>query len=256
MKNPEQWKPSKYIYRNGRLIASRNPSEVSVSSRLVADLTAALYQEHLPNYASGKLLDLGCGKIPLYFVYREYADEYICVDWENTFHKNEHLDYECDITKPLPFGGDEFDTIILSDVLEHIPEPDQLWREMARILTPGGKLIMNVPFLYMLHEKPHDYYRFTEFALRRFADGSGLTVLEILPIGGSLEVLTDIFAKNVQPLPLIGEGIAIIVQALSTSFARTSLGRRTARKTSQYFPLAYFLVAEKPQNYSTPTPIE
>ena len=74
----------------------------------------------------------------------------------------------------LPFGDSEFDTIILSDVLEHIPVPEHLWKEMARILSRNGKIIMNVPFYYCLHEAPHDCSRYTEFALRRFVEMSGL----------------------------------------------------------------------------------
>ena len=94
----------------------------------------------------------------------------ICVVLENTLHKSEYLDFECDMKKVLPFMDGELDTIILSDVLEQIPQPEHLWKEMSRILSIGGKIIMNVPFYYWLHEGPHDYYRYTEFALRRFVN--------------------------------------------------------------------------------------
>jgi hypothetical protein len=59
-----------------------------------------------------------CGKVPLYATYRELVTDAICVDWGNTEHKNRHLDRELDLTNNLPFRDDEFDTIILSDVLE------------------------------------------------------------------------------------------------------------------------------------------
>lgn len=246
MRNQEQWKSSKFIYRKGKLIGSRDPKEVGISSRLVTDLTAEFYDSNLRRHASGKLLDLGCGKVPLYGAYRELVKDNICVDWVNTLHKNQHLDYELDLTKQLPFEDNEFDTIILSDVLEHIPVPEQLWREMTRVLSRKGKIIMNVPFYYWLHEKPHDYYRYTEFALRRFVETSGLKLIQLEPMGGAMEIMADIFAKNILRLPKLGHSGALLAQWLVSGFRTTRLGRRVSEATGRNFPIGYFLVAEKP----------
>ena len=246
MRNQGQWKPSKYIYKKGKLIASRDPKEVGFGSRLIVDLIAGLYASNLRQHAKGKLLDLGCGKVPLYAAYREFVTENICVDWGNTIHKNEYLDYELDLIKNLPFRDNEFDTIILSDVLEHIPVPEQLWKEMARILSRNGKIIMNVPFYYWLHEQPHDYYRYTEFALRRFVETSGLRLIQLESIGGAPEVMSDIFAKNILRLPKLGRSLALVAQRLTLSFIRTKFGKKVSEATSSSFPLGYFLVAEKP----------
>lgn len=245
MKNKERWKPSKYVYRKGRLMASRDRAEIGVASRLIADLVAGVYGEHIPRHAKGRLLDLGCGKVPLYLAYRDYVTDNVCVDWANTRHPNEYLDYEGDITQALPFGDEAFDTIIASDVLEHIPEPEQLWREMYRVLAVNGKVLVNVPFFYWLHERPHDYYRYTEFALRRFVERAGLKLVQLDAIGGSPEVMADMVAKHVQFFPLIGSGIAIFVQYLTSLFVRTGLGGQVSRRTGQGFPLGYFLIAEK-----------
>ncbi len=245
MRNSEIWEPSKYVVRNGKLLASRDPDEVSVGSRLVADIVAQHYADNLEIHAKGKLLDLGCGQVPLYGAYKDLVAENICVDWANTRHKNNYLDHECDLGEPLPFADSEFDTIILSDVLEHVPNPEMLWAEMWRVLKPSGKLIMNVPFLYCLHEKPHDFYRYTEFALRRFADQVGLDILQLEAIGGSPEVFADMTAKHLQFVPLVGSPLARLVQFLTRQFIRTTVGRRLSSKTAEAFPLGYFLVAEK-----------
>ncbi len=69
MKNKNLWSPSKYIFRNGRLIASRNSKEVSISSRLIADIVAQNYEMIIKNHVKGRLIDLGCGKVPLYQAY-------------------------------------------------------------------------------------------------------------------------------------------------------------------------------------------
>lgn len=167
------------------------------------------------------------------------------MDWANTIHKNENLDFECDLTGELPFGDGSFDTVILSDVLEHLPEPELLWGELARILTPGGRLLMNVPFFYLLHEIPFDFYRYSSYALQRFASAHGFNVLELRALGGSPEVITDIVAKHVQFIPWFGGPIARCMQAMTLGFTRTRFGQRLSTQTAERFPLGYAMVAEK-----------
>ncbi|MBW6484016.1 MAG: hypothetical protein K0B10_13270 [Vicingaceae bacterium] len=92
MKNKEQWSPSKYVLKKGNLKGSRDKKDVTISSRLFVDLVASFYQENIPLYVSGNLLDLGCGKVPLYESYKNYILDNSCVDWQNTIHKNPFLD--------------------------------------------------------------------------------------------------------------------------------------------------------------------
>jgi SAM-dependent methyltransferase len=245
VKNRERWHPTKFVYKRGRLIASRDVREVSPGSRLFVDAVARFYDVNLRRHARGRLLDLGCGKVPLYIAYKDHVTDNVCVDWAGSLHGSEHLDFECDLTAPLPFADAEFDTILLSDVLEHIPRPEDLWKEIVRLLAPGGKLIMNVPFLYWLHEEPHDFYRYTEFALRRFVDLSGMRLVQLEPLGGALEVMTDIFSKNALRLPRIGKTVAIVAQGLASAFIRTSFGKRVSGATAESCPTGYSLVAEK-----------
>jgi SAM-dependent methyltransferase len=182
--------------------------------------------------------------VPLFGVYEPLVDEVTCVDWGNTFHKNEYLDFECDLTQPLPFSAEIFDMIILSDVLEHIFEPKRLWTEMARVLAKAGKLVMNVPFLYCIHEAPYDYYRYTEFALRKFAEDAKLSVMLISPIGGIAEVIADLASKTVAKLPLVGPTFAILIQSIARLFIRTPPCAWLLRATTTRFPNGYFLVVE------------
>lgn len=196
MKNPHLWKETKYVRNaSGDLMASRDVREVEIKSRLVADLTARWYSGNLKEFAKGKLLDLGCGNAPLYGTYKPLVKDAVLADWANTEHKNHLLDVECDITKKLPFKDNEFDTIILSDVLEHIPTPQSLILELKRILKPGGVVLMNTPFMYWVHEAPYDYYRYTEFMLRRFISEVDMELIKIEPLGGGWVVLIDVLSK-------------------------------------------------------------
>ena len=246
MRHAERWRPSKYVQRGSRLVASRDVAELGIGSRLVAGAVAARYAEALPRYARGRLVDLGCGKVPLYAAYRGLVSEVTCVDWAASAHAGLHLDAVVDLGAPLPFADAAFDTIILADVLEHVPEPALLWREMARLLAPGGHALVNVPFLYGVHEAPHDYGRYTAFALRRFADQAGLQVRVLVTVGGSLHVLADLLAKHFAHLPLAGAPLAAGVQAVVAALDRTAWGRRFAERSAERFPLGYFMVAEQP----------
>jgi SAM-dependent methyltransferase len=246
MKNRDHWTPSKYRLRAGRLRASHDRSQVAIGSWLITDAVAESYGESIPRYVAGKLIDLGCGKAPLFEAYRRYVTDVVWVDWAGSRHQNPDLDMEVDLNGPLPFATGEFDTIILSDVLEHIGTPERLFLEMARILAPGGRILMNVPFLIWVHESPHDYYRFTEFALRRFADASGLEVILLRPVGGSPEVFADLLAKHFQFVPVIGHFLAWSTQAVAKGFHATGIGKRVSDRSGQVFPLGYFMVAERP----------
>jgi SAM-dependent methyltransferase len=244
MRNAELWKPTRFVLRGGRLRASRDRKQCALASRLAVDLTGALYAEHLPRWCKGKLLDLGCGKAPLHGVYSKHITQSVCADWPNSIHQSPFLDLACDLGSPLPFRDASFDTLLLSDVLEHVPDPGLLWREMARVLRPGGRLILNVPFLYWIHEAPHDYGRYTEHALRRFAAGTGFDLLALHPIGGSREVIVDLLSKRLARKMLVGKPLALVLQELCFLICRTGRGARRIEKTGRSFPLAYFLVAE------------
>ena len=183
--------------------------------------------------------------MPLYQAYADLVTDVVCVDLGGTAHAR-HLDVECDLNEPLPFADQKFDTIVLSDVLEHIASPEALWAEMARILAPGGEILLNVPFYYWIHAGPHDYYRYTEFALRRFVESARLELVQLDVIGGAPEVLADVLAKNFAAVPVIGSAVAAIVQWLTQLMSGTRLGARISRATSVSFPFGYFLIARKP----------
>ncbi len=245
MKNSEYWKESKYTCVDGKLIASSNIDEVSVSSRLSVNLIAEKYTIYIRKYVTGRLLDLGCGKAPLYALYKDLVDDNICVDWSNSIHPDSYLDFEVDLTKKLPFKDGEFDTIIFSDVLEHLPNPGEACKEICRILSVNGVLLMNVPFYYPLHEVPHDYHRFTEYALRRYMKDAGLTVIHLDSLGGAPEIMADIFSKVVRRVPYIGYSMARFVQWATLKIVRSSFGKKVSEATREEFPFAYFVVARK-----------
>lgn len=245
MTNKDQWKANKFVFKKGRLIASRDPNQVGVSSRLIADLVAGFYDTNLPKYAKGHLLDLGCGQVPLYAAYKDHITDNTCVDWENALEENLFIDKYCDLNLPLPLEDGTYDTIILSDVLEHIQKPHLLWEEMYRVMNSDGSLLLNVPFFYWLHADPYDYLRYTKYALRAMAEEVGFDIVSIGTVGGAPEVLADMIAKLTVTIPFIGKFSARSIQYIISLFIRTKVGAKVSKKTANRFPLGYVMIVKK-----------
>jgi 2-polyprenyl-3-methyl-5-hydroxy-6-metoxy-1,4-benzoquinol methylase len=193
MKNAHAWKPTKFTKFNGEW---RSSSSVSSAGKLITNLAGRAYDEALTRFARGRLIDLGCGAVPLYGVYRELVSDVVCVDWPGSAHDVSYADQFVDLNSATPYENEAFDTILSTDVLEHIWNHATFWAEIARILRPGGTLILGTPFFYWLHEEPHDYFRWTAFALKRACAEVGLTVIKLVPYGGALDILADVMLKT------------------------------------------------------------
>lgn len=137
---------------------------------------------------SGSLLDVGCGKMP----YRNYicsnsaVSNYTGVDIQ-TGHSAYHDDILPDIFwdgVTLPVANDSYDTIICTEVLEHVPDTENLLREIFRVLKPGGVFFFTTPFLWPLHDVPYDQKRLTPFAMQNYLKAAGFTQHEVKALGG------------------------------------------------------------------------
>ena len=243
MKNAEHWKPTKYEYYNGRLYGSRDVNNVSVSSRLICDRVANCYESALPNIARGDLLDLGCGQAPLYHVYQPLVDTVTCVDWPSSLHDIRFADILCDVNSSIPIPDSSFDTIICSDVLEHLHSPSKTLLEIARLLRPGGRLLLNVPFIYCLHEEPHDYFRYTKHGIQNLCNAAGLNVLQMHELGGALDVLCDITAKQLAQFAAVGPPLASLHQFTWNCLRKINFFKSLDLRTAKIFPLEYFAIA-------------
>lgn len=239
MQNINNWEETKFILNSkGKFIS--NPEVVAEGSRFITDLVALEYQKNIKKYAKGKLLDLGCGFVPMYAIYKDYIDENICIDWENSLHPNDFLDIKQDIHKTLQVENDSFDTVICSDVLEHIYKPKHLFKEIARVLKKDGVLLLNTPFCYWEHETPYDYHRYTQYTFQRLCKENNLTVIDIIPISNSWGVIVDILSKCTSRK----KPRDFFIRMLIPCFKRRSI-KMSERKKKTKQPLAYFLIAQK-----------
>jgi len=88
--------------------------------------------------------------------------ELVTVDIDERRNPDIVADY-CDESKLL---AHTYDFVVLSEVLEHLYAPTQAIAQTRRLLRPGGSLILTTPFIFPLHEKPCDYFRYTRYGLQ------------------------------------------------------------------------------------------
>jgi SAM-dependent methyltransferase len=130
-------------------------------------------------YIKGRVIDLGCGDGQYREDILKVAEEYIGVDWKNSFHDQSRVDVFADLNKPLPLNDCSSETVVAFQVLEHLPEPSAFISECFRILKPNGTLILTIPFMWYLHESPYDYFRFTKFGLEYLLKKNSFNVISI-----------------------------------------------------------------------------
>ncbi|MGQ9634763.1 MAG: class I SAM-dependent methyltransferase [Bryobacteraceae bacterium] len=120
------------------------------------------------------------------------------------------LDVIADL-RALPFRDGAFDACLNIVTLEHIPDPQQALAEMARILKPGGKLLLAAPQEWEIHQVPHDYYRFTRHALAALLEQAGFTKYRIEAAGGFFRLLARRCLNSLQFFPALLWPLAALI---------------------------------------------
>lgn len=152
--------------------------------------------ERLASSASGVLLDIGGAERPYGELFLPRVTRYVGLEyppmvdnlvpevWEVLPSVRHVVDVWGD-GNALPFATGCADCVLLSEVLEHVPRPENLLREAARVLRPGGRVLLTVPFMAPLHQLPYDYYRFTHEGLRKMLAAAGLETEWVAPRGNA-----------------------------------------------------------------------
>lgn len=148
----------------------------------------------------GRCLDLGCGSQPYRALIEPHVTSYVPVDYDVTRGSRPPL-IRMTATH-IPFSDASFDSAVCFQVLEHIPQPWQTLAELHRVLRPGGVAYLTTPFLWMVHEEPYDFFRYTEFGLRSLLESAGFEIMHLNPLGGAM--LTIVMHLNYFIKPLYG----------------------------------------------------
>ncbi len=203
--------------------------------------------------AGSRVLDIGAGTCPYrsFFVHCDYKThdfkKYKGIKLGNTKEYSK-IDYESDITS-IPVPDKSFDVILCTEVLEHIPEPIEALREMARILRRGGQLLITAPLGSGLHQTPYHYYGgYTPQWYKHFLPKFGLQVKEISPNGGFFKLLAQECARVAWTLPqhkhLHGNNVELIRQLFGERLPRYLYALDEQCFIDQ-FTVGYHIEAEK-----------
>lgn len=216
-------------------------------NRLIYD-AGDRFLQMFSSYFKGDLYDLGCGEMPYKYWFLQYADSYIGVDWSGTLHELK-ADIVADLNAPLPIKDRVADTVVSLSVMEHLREPQNMISEAFRILKSGGSMILQVPFMWWVHEAPYDYYRYTRYGLEYMFEKAGFTDVQVLPQTGFWVMWTLKF--NYQSTRLIRG--PWLLRKLMTALLRViwEIDQRVAPWLDKCWKCeeetaGYFVVAKKP----------
>lgn len=135
------------------------------------------------NYASGCLLDIGCGSKSKEKIFAPYVEKYFGLDYLSSPHSLSKVDI-IGTAMELPISDESVDTILCNAVLEHLERPWDAVKEMCRVLEHNGYAILTVPLFWHLHEEPRDFYRYTKYGLEYLLKDVGFEIVEIKPASG------------------------------------------------------------------------
>jgi SAM-dependent methyltransferase len=146
------------------------------------------------SFVRGRMLDLGCGTRRYELIFREVVDSYIGLDWPDV-QGRALPDIIADAMR-IPLMNSSVDVVLATELMEHLPSPQNFLLEIARVLRQGGTLILSVPFMEPIHEEPRDYYRFTPFSLRLLLSEHGFAIQKIWNRGGWWSVVLGSFVNQ------------------------------------------------------------
>jgi SAM-dependent methyltransferase/DNA-directed RNA polymerase subunit RPC12/RpoP len=198
--------------------------------------------------AEAIVLDVGAG----HGDFSEVLDHRSCIALD-VFPYDE-VDVVCDLQRAIPFKRRYFDAIVLMNVLEHIPQAEELIAILSTLLKPTGIIIVTVPFLLKLHQLPYDYSRFSHVQLVRMGKAAGLEIANLegyydplLLFAESQNNLLNHVLPNYSYLPrkiarLVSMGLSIGMGMLKVLIGKGSTGSPDEQKNP--YPIGYHVIYE------------
>jgi len=204
-----------------------------------------------------RILDAGSGDSP-------YKDLFT----HTNYHSTDFVKVDKDYAKPtyicnllnIPIKNSNYDFIVFSQVMEHVPEPSLVLKELFRVLKPGGKMIYTGPLFYKEHEIPYDYYRYTQYGLQYLFDKSGFVIERLDWLEGYFGTLGYQYDRESRDLPwnpsqftnkFFGLTISPIFVFIKVIAKITSFFYHTCEKLEKYqqsgYPKNYISILQKPR---------
>lgn len=196
MKEPEASAIPKDLERTTREGQIRLNPKLSNPNWLILRSRRKIFTRWIETFPRQELcvLDIGGRIQPYRPLLQQRVKTYVAVDLVMTPLVDSVARGEC-----LPFPSDQFDLVFCTQMLQYVPEPASIVREVFRVLKPAGHLLLSVPSAYPI-DSGEECWRFLPGALRHLL--VPFSMVEIEPEGGSISgffrtmnVCLDIFAK-------------------------------------------------------------
>jgi SAM-dependent methyltransferase len=210
-----------------RIIVDFLPRVRVNSSRTYLDKFAQNAALSLP--AGATVLDAGAGK----GLYKHHFNEqhYESADFCQIDKAYGEITYVCDLEN-IPVESDKYDLVLLTQVLEHLPNPEKVLKELNRVVRPEGELWLSTPLYYEEHEIPYDFFRYTQYGLQHLLESTGFKIKQIEWLEGYFGTLSYQLAMAARSLPwgsndygggFIGGVGSLIALAMKLNFAIFSI---------------------------------
>jgi len=182
---------------SSRAAAYRPPHSSTAADRVLYNQLSNALAEAAAAHASGTLVDIGCGTKPWAPLFAPHVSEHVGVDHDDSPH-----DTRADVVAgayeiPLPDGS--ADTVLLTEVLEHLEDPVRALREAHRLLRPGGAIILTTPLFFPIHEEPRDFFRYSPYGLEHVLREAGFEAIEVRPLSGQWTTLATLRGYSLHP---------------------------------------------------------
>ena len=161
--------------------------------------------------------------------------------FSNVYYKKDKNYIRLDLTKKLKIKKKTFQNVILMNVLEHLPDLNNVFKEIYKILKINGNLIGSTPFIYQVHGAPFDYQRFTKDFFYKTFSKKKYKSISIKPLGfGPLVASYGLIQTYLRYFPILKELLLILCfffDFVIQIFVKTKL--------EEIYPVGYFFIIKK-----------
>jgi len=208
----------------------------------------------LNQLADAVILDIGTGNAN-YLRLLHSSNTLYTIDYPATNKKYQEKPAIFSDARCLPVADATVDVVFLFEVLEHVAESEKVVKEIRRVLRPGGKFYLSVPFIYPIHDAPNDYWRFTVHGITKILTNNDFETTKVVIHGntlvaalqmvnlGLLEICRDTYRYN-KALGLMA-GLLVYPVTLMINFLAWPLLYLPLGKAGNF---GYFLIARLKNN--------
>jgi len=160
--------------------------------------------------------------------------------YSNFYNTNKNY-LKIDLTKRLKLKKNEFNNVVIMNVIEHLRNFSLTFKEINRVLKSNGNIIGSTPFIYPVHGAPNDYYRFTKEFFNMTLKKNKFKKIKINALGfGPFIASYNLIYAYIKFFPLFKELILLLSYALDFTiqlFVKTKL--------KEIYPIGFYFTAKK-----------